>query len=254
MRLFGLGPPFLMNQFSERIAIDWPHSLERVLMFASQRAGQAVLAFDLDSTVFDNRPRQARILREFGRAQNIVSLQKAQAFHFVNGWDLRAACVASGMASADAEFIFQELKRYWGARFFTSEYCRYDIEIVGAPRFLHACLKTGARLVYVTGRHERMRAGTIEAMERCGMPVPGPAVGLLMKPSAQEDDDAYKRVAHQVLSELGVVVAAFDNEPTHINDYAMRFAECLPVHLATDHSGREVALHERVISIPHFAW
>jgi hypothetical protein len=61
-------------------------------------------------------------------------------------------------------------------------------------------------------------------------------------------------VAHQLLEEMGTVLAAFDNEPTHVNDYATRFPNCVPVHLATDHSGRPVTLVERVISIPHFAW
>jgi hypothetical protein len=243
-----------MNPFSDRIAVDWPQTLERVLGLATQNAGQAVLAFDLDSTVFDNRPRQARILREFGAERSIAELRRTQAFHFVNGWDLRAACVAAGMTPADADSLYRDLKSYWGARFFTSAYCRHDIEIVGAPRFLQACSKAGARIMYVTGRHEAMREGSIEAMARCGMPLPGPRVGLLMKPTSREDDDSFKRVAHQLLSELGVLVAAFDNEPTHINDYAARFADCVPVHLATDHSGRDVALAERVVSIPHFAW
>lgn len=244
-----------MNEFAHRIAVDWHQTLERVLQLAGQHREKGVLVFDLDSTVFDNRPRQARIVREYGASKGLAPLTTCQAFHFTNGWDLKHACVAAGLPEPEAESIFRDLKNFWGARFFTSPYCKDDIEIVGAPRFLNACVKTGAKVVYVTGRHEEMRAGSIEAMARCGMPVPnGAAVVLMMKPTLRESDDAYKRVAHQLLEEMGSVLAAFDNEPTHVNDYASRFPQCLPVHLATDHSGRPVTLSERVISVPHFAW
>jgi hypothetical protein len=244
----------MINEFEHRIDVEWHKTLERVLELAHQSQGKGVLVFDLDSTVFDNRPRQARIVREYGAQKNLPALTKVQAFHFTNGWDLKHACTAVGLSDADAESIFRDLKAFWGARFFTSPYCRDDIEIVGAPRYLQACVKSGAKLVYVTGRHEEMRAGSMEAMARCGMPVPGGSVSLMMKPTLRESDDAYKRVAHQLLEEMGTVLAAFDNEPTHVNDYATRFPNCVPVHLATDHSGRPVTLDERVISIPHFAW
>ncbi|MCA2976687.1 MAG: hypothetical protein INH41_07175 [Myxococcaceae bacterium] len=245
----------MVTEFAHRIAVDWHKTLEQVLASASQQGRRGVLVFDLDSTVFDNRPRQARIVREYGAQKGIAALTRCQAFHFTNGWDLTHACVNAGLSADEAEALFRDLKGFWAARFFTSPYCRDDIEIVGAPRYLHACLKTGARLVYVTGRHEEMRGGSIEAMARCGMPVPtGDDVLLMMKPTLRETDDAYKRVAHQALDGLGFVLAAFDNEPTHVNDYAERFPTCVPVHLATDHSGRPVTLAERVVSIPHFAW
>jgi len=49
------------------------------------------------------------------------------------------------------------------------------------------------------------------------------------------------------------VVAVFDNEPTHVNDYRRRFPEATVVHLATDHSGRPVALLEGILSVPDFS-
>ncbi len=245
-----------MSEFLSRIAVDWHLALERILSSAQKLGAGGVLVFDLDSTVFDNRPRQARIVREFGQKKGLRVLEGCQPFHFTSGWDLRSATVACGVSEAEADAFYSELKRFWGARFFTSDYCRDDIEIVGAPRFLHACVKTGAQVVYVTGRHEEMRAGSVTAMEKCGMPTPAShaSVKLLMKPTLREDDDGYKRVAHQLLGEMGTVVAAFDNEPTHVNDYASKFTTAVPVHLATDHSGRDVPLAARVVSIPHFAW
>ncbi len=245
-----------MSEFHPRVAVDWYRTLEAILARAKQLGPKGVLAFDLDSTVFDNRPRQARIVREYGAQEGLGALQSCQPFHFTSGWDLRAAMTGTGFSAADADTHYTALKRFWAARFFTSEYCSADIEIVGAPRFLQACAKTGAQIVYVTGRHEEMREGSIKALAKCGMPVPAQdgSVRLLMKPSLREDDDGYKRVAHAQVAGFGALIAAFDNEPTHINDYATEFPEATPVHLATDHSGRKVTLHERAVSIPHFAW
>jgi hypothetical protein len=101
-----------------------------------------------------------------------------------------------------------------------------------------------------------MRAGTLVALGRHGFPVPtaeGPtSVHLLMKPTLADDDDRFKAGAHAHVRTLGGVVAAFDNEPRHANDLARSFPEALVVHLATDHSGRDVPLDGAIPSIADF--
>jgi hypothetical protein len=243
-----------MNEFNDRIAVDWHRALEQVLARAAALGPRGLVVFDLDSTVFDNRPRQARIVREFGQARGVARLAACQPFHFESGWDLAGACVACGLPRGEVDGLYRELKQFWAARFFTSDYCRDDIEVVGAPRYLHDVVKTRARVLYVTGRHEGMREGTVASMVKCRMVLPGEGAELLMKPTEHSDDDEYKRTAHQRLTELGTVVAAFDNEPTHVNDYADRFQDAVAVHLATDHSGRPVPLRPTVVSVPHFAY
>ncbi len=245
-----------MTDYLQRVAVDWHKTLEEVLTIAKKAGPDGLLAFDLDSTVFDNRPRQARIVREFGAAKGVVALTRCQPWHFTSGWDLKAAARSSGLKEEEADSIYGELKAFWQERFFTSEYCRDDIEIVGAPRYLHTLDFVKARVIYVTGRHEAMREGTEACLARCRMPMPtsGGHIQLLMKPTLAENDDHYKRSAHQQLKSLGTLLAAFDNEPTHINDYAAKFDTAIPVHLATDHSGRDVPLHPRCVSIPHFAF
>lgn len=244
-----------MRDYLTRVAVDWHLTLERILAIAQKSGPSGLLVFDLDSTVFDNRPRQARIVREFGAARGLPALLQCQPWHFTSGWDLRGATTASGLSAKESETIYADLKAFWQERFFTSDYCRDDIEIVGAPRYLHALDYAKARVIYVTGRHEGMRAGTEACLERCRMPMPsaGGHVQLFMKPELRDDDDAYKREAHAHLKSMGTVLAAFDNEPMHINDYAARFPEAIPVHLATDHSDRKVELDPRCVSIPHFA-
>jgi hypothetical protein len=245
-----------MTDFLQRVAVTWPTTLEDVLARAKKLGRDGLVVFDLDSTVFDNRPRQARIVREYGAAHGLPALANCQAWHFTTGWDLKGAAIACGVGEAEYEKHRVAMKAFWAERFFTSDYCVDDVEIVGAPRYLAALLETGTRLVYVTGRQEDMRAGSVACLKKCGMPTPTTdgRVTLMMKPTLRESDDEYKRVTHARLKTMGPVVAAFDNEPTHVNDYAKTFPEAVSVHLATDHSGRPVPLDPRVISVPHFAY
>jgi hypothetical protein len=172
--------------------------------------------------------------------------------HWSSGWDMKAAFVSCGLTPAEADALFKDAKNWWVERFFTSAYCADDVEVPGAPQYLKAALESGAQVVYLTGRHEEMRAGTIKCLLKCGMPVPGERVSLVMKPTLRESDDSFKRNAHDAIEKNGTVFAAFDNEPTHANDYATRFPRATVVHLATDHSGRPVELLPRVISVPNF--
>jgi len=227
--------------------------LKAVLARAKSMGQGAVFIFDLDSTLFDNKPRQARILREFGQARGIASLSACRAGHFSSGWDLRAAMRNCGLTADEAERIHPEAKRFWLERFFTSDYCIEDIAVAGAPQFLKAVADTGATICYVSGRPEQMKSGTLDAMRKCGFPMPGKGVHLILKASPSIHDDDFKREAHRQIAGLGEVVAAFDNEPTHVNDYRRSFPEATVVHLATDHSGRPVALLEGILSVPDFS-
>ncbi len=73
-----------------------------------------------------------------------------------------------------------------------------------------------------------------------------------MKPDAADSDDDYKHRELQKISAAGNLLAAFDNEPTHINCYRTVFPQSISVHLDTDHSMREVRLLEGIVSIKDF--
>lgn len=225
-----------------------PTVLDRVLMAA--RPGRVVV-FDLDSTLIDNRPRQARILREFGAATGLAALANARSEHF-SDWDLAGAMIRVGLAAAEAHEHAEPAKQFWRERFFTSEYCSDDVAIPGAPEFLAAVAARGATIAYYTGRHEAMRPGTVDSFVRLGLFSPGERVQLVMKPDLALGDDAWKASVPERLRGLGEVVAAFDNEPTHVNSYRQAFPAAIVVHLATDHSGRPVTLLPGVVSIRDF--
>jgi hypothetical protein len=244
-----------MNDFKARIHADWPQVLKTILARAKTLGSRGVLAFDLDSTLFDNLPRQARIVREFGQARQNERLMRCAAEHWTSGWDMKAAMRNCGLSDVEIDAAYNEAREFWMERFFTSPYCLEDVAIQGAADFVNATVATGAQVAYVTGRHEGMREGTVGAMKNYGFPLPGEgSVRLIMKPTHQMHDDAFKRDAHDQVAALGTLIAAFDNEPTHVNDYRRRFPEATAIHLATDHSGRPVELLEGVVSVPHFSF
>src|SRR2546426_4395589 len=103
---------------SIKIAPDWRETLNAILKKATQAGPKGLLAFDLDSTLFDNRPRQARILREFGAARGIAALTACQPKHWTSGWDMRGAMQQCGLLSAEAESLYPDAKAFWLKRFF----------------------------------------------------------------------------------------------------------------------------------------
>ncbi|WP_373048019.1 HAD family hydrolase [Vulgatibacter sp.] len=227
--------------------------LRQVLEAARRHGARGIAVFDLDSTLFDNKPRQARILREFGAAHGVPALEACTADHWTSGWDMKPAMRAVGLSDERIEAIAAPAKEFWRERFFTSPYCIDDRPIAGAPAFVRAVWEAGATVAYCTGRHEPMRAGSVESLRLGGFPVPaGERATLIMKPTFEVTDDDFKRMAHARLREMGTVIAAFDNEPIHINDYHRVFPEALAVHLATDHSGREVAVEPSIPAVADF--
>jgi hypothetical protein len=227
-----------------------PSVLDRVLARVRTLPG-AVVVFDLDSTILDNRPRQARILREFGVARGIAALAEAHADHWQD-WSIQRAMANAGLGPDEVARLVEDAKQFWRDRFFTSEYCRDDAPIAGAREYLGAIVDGGGRVVYCTGRHEPMRAGTVESFVRLGYPVPDAGAQLLMKPVFELSDDDWKVEAYARLRAIGEVAAVFDNEPTHVNGYRAAFPDAIIVHLATDDSGRAVALSDGIVSIRSF--
>jgi len=230
-----------------------PGAERRILAEALARARAAgaagVLVFDLDSTLLDNRPRQASLLSAYGAQAGEPRLAACRPEHW-RGWDAAAPMRAVGLSPDDVARHMLPYRRWWLARFFTSEACALDEPLPGAAAFLASVREAGAQVAYVTGRPEEMGAGTLAAFARARFPMPdGRAVHLLMRPPEFDGDDAWKEAAVARVAGLGRPEAAFDNEPLHVNGYARAWPDALVVHLDTDHSGRPIPVLERVPSI-----
>lgn len=229
---------------------DQPAILLAALARAREAGPHGVAVFDLDSTLLDNRPRQASIARAYGRAAGLALLRRARPEHF-SSWDLVAALRAAGLDEAALRRHSRPFHAFWEERFFTSRHCRLDVPIPGAPEFVRAVRAAGARIAYVTGRPgHAMRAGTLAVLRRHGFPLPdGATVTLLMKPGAGLLDDAWKAVARDAVEARGTPVLVLDNEPAHVNAYARAWPRALAIHLDTDHSGRPVEVDPAIPSV-----
>jgi hypothetical protein len=231
----------------------WRDVLGRVLGEAAQHGPGGIVAFDLDSTLLDNRPRQAALLHRFLRERGgPAALAGFEARHLRTGFDMRQALGRAGLGPSEVEAFLVEFRPFWRTHFFTSDACLADVPIRGAPEYVRRVAGTGAQVGYVTARPEEMRPGTLATLDGHGFPAPGGRVKLWMKADAQATDDDFKRSVHQQLGKHGRVLAAFDNEPGHANDYRASFPEATVVLVATGDSGRVSTLAERIPAIPHF--
>ncbi|HEY6100051.1 MAG TPA: hypothetical protein VIW03_11510 [Anaeromyxobacter sp.] len=233
-----------------------PEEQERILGEALARARAAapagVAVFDLDSTILDNRPRQARILREYGEAAGLPALLAAGPEHW-RGWDIETALVSAGLPPDVAHRHRPLALRFWAERFFTSAYCRLDVPIPGAPEFVRAVAAAGAGIAYVTGRPARMEDGTLDVLARSGFVLPGAGrARLFLKRDDALGDDAWKAAACAEVEGMGPVALAFDNEPAHVNGYARAWPGAMVVHVDTNDSGRPVEVLASVPSIADF--
>jgi hypothetical protein len=233
-----------------------PEQQEAILAAVLDRAGReaprGVVLCDLDSTLLDNGPRLARILQDYGRTAGVPELTDARPEHW-QGWSLERALRNVGLGPEQVAAHAGPARRYFADWFFTSAYCRLDVPVAGAPAYARALVAAGALLAYVSGRPRGMEPGTIESFRAHGFPVPdGWTVHLFLKPRRELSDDDWKLGAARLVDQLGPVVAAFDNEPLHVNSYAEYWPEAAAVHLDTDHSGRPVEVLARIPSIRDF--
>lgn len=219
------------------------------------RPERPTAAFDLDSTLLDNKPRQARIVREFGEQLGDGRLAACGPGQIVS-WDLGEAARRCGLSESEAAQVEPALRSFWLKRFFTSAYCEGDAPIAGAREFLGRVLARGGDILYLTGRPREMAEGTLATFRRVGFPLPGDGaegrVALWLKPALADDDDAWKEECHLRLQSMRGIACAFDNEPAHVNAYARSFPDAVVVHLDTDHSQRPVEVSSTIPSIHDF--
>jgi len=227
-------------------------SCSAVLHSIASQSKNKMVFFDLDSTLLDNRRRNAKIMQEFGELHNEALLIQAKAEHWQD-WSARNAMIAMGLPESDVKRLIDTYTAFWQKKFFTSHYCQFDVEIAGAAEYVTHLQHSGGIIRYLTGRHEAMREGTQNSLSKLGFPVPGSVdVELIMKPLQSASDDDFKKSVMVQLDKNSVVLAAFDNEPYHINAYRYMYPEAVCVHLHTDHSMRPIRLLEGIVSICNF--
>ncbi len=226
--------------------------LQRVLQKCSGRT----VVFDLDSTLLNNRPRSALIMREFAKEFDVPALANARGDHWQD-WSAATAMKNIGLNQRQIDAHLDNFEGFWFERFFTSEYCKHDEQIPGAVDYSCRVAAADGSIMYLTGRPQQMRNGTLQCLERLGFPLPtaSNSVTLNMKPMVDGSDDDFKQQQSLQLASLPeatAVVAVFDNEPQHINTYNALLPDAECIHLFTDHSMRQIPLEDGISSIRDF--
>lgn len=218
--------------------------------FAASAAGDALLdavvarsgpgtvaVFDLDGCVFDTRPRQVRIFRELAAQRAWRELCAVREEHFLD-WSLRGTMLNAGIDPAWVDEHEPAVRAWWSKCFFSSTYVMFDHAMPGAAELCRAVWATGAHVVYLTGRDVSMAPGTEAALRSFGFPYNAVRSTLLVKPTFEMDDTAFKDGALESIASLGETTVYLDNEPANVNMYKQRHPNALVVFVETDHSPR----------------
>lgn len=193
--------------------------LERVATEANDGGPMPLLVFDLDGTLYDSRPRTLQILMEYADevraeyadvAEALTTLEAERVQYLLS--DTLREC---GLTHAD---VVRDVTNYWRERYFSDEYCQYDVPTIGAPEYVRACHEAGAGIVYLASRDiPGMLLGTVASLRDHGFPIAVAGVELVCKPDATMGDEAFKRGVIPTLARGGRITAYFDNEPPNCN-------------------------------------
>lgn len=198
-----------------------------------------VAVFDLDGTVFDVTHRSVEILRrfldqpsvaeQFPRLTALAKTIQYKDFKYSMEQTLNAFGI-DRYSQQNADFL-HAAEDYWFKNFFTSELLAFDRPYAGALECVQFFHKNGAHIVYLSGRDiPNMSAGTIRSLEDYGFPHEGHTVSIFLKPAYGQDDLLFKKGALDTISQLGDVVASFDNEPANVQLFLDRYPKALNVH------------------------
>lgn len=219
------------------------------------------VVFDLDSTIFDVKPRTLRILKEFARTPEARKISEEivgwcsglEAFKLLYTLEESARANQVPGDEATARAFLKQAFRFWLDRFFTHQYLSVDVATPGAVDFVNRVVDEGAHAIYLTGRDwPGMGRGTRSMLEHCGFPTDPRYTNLLMKPNAGLDDAEFKDDALRQLRIDGNVVALFDNEPANFHVFEKNFPEAWLVLYYSNCSTKEAKPVKRMYKIDNF--
>lgn len=222
-----------------------PELLEEVLKACEKAVSEKhtpVVVFDLDSTLFNNGPRNRAIIEEFAETVKdkhpdfYKAVKAMKDEHLAYSLDDTLKNIG-----VNDEKVLKELKKVWYDKFFTDKYVVLDQAYDGAADYVNKLHKAGAKIVYLTGRDTPdMEKGTIQSLKDSKFPIGDTNSILLTKPEKKIKDDEYKRTASADILKMGKVIASFDNEPKNVNLFKETFPGAIIVFVETNHSPKAV--------------
>lgn len=252
-----MGPPLTSPFFQQRLSRADRSALLRGILerVREQRAeGPAVVVFDLDGTLMDNRPRVVAILHELAADWRTRHPDEAACCARATPDDIVFGFIENlRRLGVDSPALHREGLDFWRERFFGDPHVRHDVEVRGARDYARAVHDAGGVVVYLTGRDlANMALGSFASLRDLGFPIGIIGTELVVKPTFEMTDLAFKRMVAPDLRRLGAVIAAFDNEPANINVFVEAHPACTGVFLDTQHAPNPVPLDPRVEVIHSF--
>ena len=248
----------ILTPISAFAGMELPQTLQDILAetrASYNRQERPIVIFDIDGTLFDNRPRILKILHEYADtelrevrpklAKKIKELTINQVRYHITDTLTHIGVTEPAVVTNAAVF--------WSERFFSDEYLQYDVPTPGVVEYVRTLYSNGARIVYLSGRDApRQLIGTVKSLRDHGLPIGIQSSELIMKPSAQTQDAMFKQRITTYLRHYGKVVAAFDNEPMNINVYRRAFGQASCVWFGANHRPNSPPILPNITSLASF--
>lgn len=211
------------------------------------------LLFDLDATLLDNTPRVYKIMQEFIKDYYLIYPEEIEKLKNLKRrdivWGLKQNLKKVGIDPN--EKFMKEIFKFWYERFFSNDYI-IDVPIKGSVEFVNKAKEIGFEIVYLTGRFESMRKGTIENLEENNFPIKDKNKDLVMKPSDEIADHDFKHIAMDEIKKYGYILAGFDNEPINVNIFKDHLPDSEIFFIETNHSLNPPNLKNDIHTISNF--
>lgn len=219
---------------------------------ASLAAGRHPLAvLDVDLTLVENGPRTRRLLADFVRAREDLTVSEREAaVGRAEGMPLAFSIQKNVLALGLDPALTADALAFWRRAFFDPARLADDVALPGAVDAVAALRAADVSIVYLTARPRALAAGTVAALATMGFPVAEAGAVLVTKDDPREADHAYKARALRWIGRLGEVVLCADNEPVHANEMHAAFPDALTVLVATRHSEPAPPLAPAIVRVP----
>ena len=221
----------------------------------SSPAGECLVIFDLDSTLYDLTKRVGGIMAAFAGDAAVVQKFPEASARLTNleirrtDWGIHEPFARVGITRESHPEFVNAAQAAWARGFFSNDFLDRDFPLPGAVQFVEDCLQAGAEVLYLTGRDvARMGAGTATSLRASGFPFDGVRSRLQLKPDKSLDDAEFKADVIADLNAKYPNIWLFENEPVNINAVLKRTPQVKMVFVETCHSGLEdvVNPHARI--------
>lgn len=239
-----------MSDVLKRILHDAREARDRDLRFLA--------VFDLDSTLFDIKERQRKIVLSFAQNPENQKLWPEETSALAkfelesSDFGIRKGLQRAGLLRDKHEGFIEALMKYWELWFFHNDFLEHDTPLPGAVEFVKALEALDADLMYLTGRDvPRMLDGTISSLKAIGFPIDKDHVELVLKPKPEIDDALFKSDVIKKVARRYHYVWLFENEPVNLNLIARESPKVKLVYIDSCHAGLE-QLRDELDTIKHF--